>query len=204
MLDASDVLGGTLDPGLDSFGQFQAMLLGAVMARLPIAVVVSSPLRRAELTARAIAERVGLPVEIDERLIDRDYGAFSGRPRSELLHRWGSPDVAPQVETAEEVAQRATDALDDISDRTSGGSAVVISHEAVNRCVLSHLDTSLGGSAELEQGPGCINVLAGRRRYWAVLQVGIVPQAVSTAIDLGGPPSKAFVSGNSSLDWDAS
>jgi len=46
--------------------------------------IVSSPLGRATETARAIGERLSLPVELDERLLEVDVGQWSGRLRTEI------------------------------------------------------------------------------------------------------------------------
>ncbi len=78
---------GRSDPELDELGRRQAAALGAALASGrfgPIAAVVSSPLRRARQTADA----VGLPVRVDDRLIELDYGEWEGTPVA---------DVAPET-----------------------------------------------------------------------------------------------------------
>lgn len=78
---------GRSDPELDELGRRQAAALGAAIASGrfgPIAAVVSSPLRRARQTADA----VGLPVRVDDRLIELDYGEWEGTPVA---------DVAPET-----------------------------------------------------------------------------------------------------------
>jgi broad specificity phosphatase PhoE len=52
---------------------------------LVFAQVVSSDARRAEATARAIA--AGRPLRLDKRLRERSFGAWEGRPKSELRAR---------------------------------------------------------------------------------------------------------------------
>lgn len=68
--------------------QAQAMadLLHDLVAREPSPDwrIVASPLRRTRRTAAAISVRLGLPVEIDERLVEIDVGAWSGRLRDEV------------------------------------------------------------------------------------------------------------------------
>ena len=58
-----------------------------------LTTIVSSPLLRARETAEPIGLRTGIPVEIDERLIDRDYGTWAGRSKGEVIARWGSLDT---------------------------------------------------------------------------------------------------------------
>jgi broad specificity phosphatase PhoE len=66
------LLGSRLDPPLDPLGVRQAAALADALP--PPARVVSSPLRRARETAAAF----GLPVDLDERWIERNYGDLDG------------------------------------------------------------------------------------------------------------------------------
>jgi broad specificity phosphatase PhoE len=110
-LNAAGVLRGHLDPPLDAVGRFQALVLADVLAHQRLASIVSSPLLRARETAEPIGLRTGLPVEIDERLIDRDYGSWAGRSKEEVVARWGSVDNNPEIEPAQAVVDRAIAAL---------------------------------------------------------------------------------------------
>src|SRR5215210_6447011 len=84
--NASGLLLGRADPPLDEHGVGQAAALAAVVAGARR--VVCSPLRRAQETAAAL----GLPVEVDDRWIELDYGELDGRPIPEvpadLWARW--------------------------------------------------------------------------------------------------------------------
>jgi broad specificity phosphatase PhoE len=201
VLHSAGVLRGRLDPGLDSFGQFQAMLLGAVIGSLPPRLVVASPLGRAVATAQAVAGRAGLSVEVDKRLVDRDYGPWAGRPLGELLDRWGSLDEAPDVEATATVVDRATRVLEDISGRTTGGPMVVVAHEAVNRLVLADLDPSQGAAEDLQQETGCFNILERRGGAWSVLRIGTIPGGHFTPGELLQPQRGSPASLNPGAAW---
>ena len=98
--------------------------------------VVSSPLQRARETAKPIAAVFGLPVVIDERLIEAG-NVFEGERaledgawraprnwqhlRNPLEPSWGEPYA--------EVAARMIAAVNDIRDRVCGHEAVVVSHQ---------------------------------------------------------------------------
>lgn len=56
--------------GLSELGIAQAKLAADYLAQRPIGHLVSSPLERAQQTAAPLAERAGLSVAIDERLIE--------------------------------------------------------------------------------------------------------------------------------------
>lgn len=64
---------------LDEQGQAQAQALVERLARLPLAAVVSSPLRRCRDTVAPLARACGLQVSLDERLVEVDYGEWTGR-----------------------------------------------------------------------------------------------------------------------------
>ena len=70
------------DVPLSETGCSQAQALGRWMADLPDeqrpTAVLSSPFTRALTTAQLAAEPLGLKVRIDERLRERDFGAFDG------------------------------------------------------------------------------------------------------------------------------
>ena len=102
-----------------------------------VARVVSSPLERARQTAAPIAARLGLPVLVDERLIESD-NVFEGRSvgvgdgalrsprawwhlRNPFLPSWGEPylQVALRMHAAAEVAREAA----------RGREAVLVSHQ---------------------------------------------------------------------------
>jgi broad specificity phosphatase PhoE len=60
------------DPHLSEEGVAQAQRLPEALKRFPITRLVSSPQIRAVQTAQPVADALGLPVEIDERLAEYD------------------------------------------------------------------------------------------------------------------------------------
>ncbi len=72
------LLGRRLDPGLDELGRRQAVALSGAIGRADR--VIASPLRR----TRETAEALGLPVEIDERWVEIDYGSYDGMPLADV------------------------------------------------------------------------------------------------------------------------
>lgn len=77
--------GRTPGVGLDEHGAAQAAGLPARLDGLPLAAVVTSTLRRCEDTLRPLrTARPALPVHTDERLLECDYGRWTGRKLAEL------------------------------------------------------------------------------------------------------------------------
>ncbi len=74
--NATGLLQGRVDNQLDELGHRQARAIATGLGVLREPRVVSSPLVRARQTAEAL----GLPVEIDPRFIELDYGALDEVP----------------------------------------------------------------------------------------------------------------------------
>ena len=72
---------GRTDLPLTEEGLHQAQLLAQDAVGKGIDVILASPMLRARQTAQAVAQVLGLPVEIDDRLIEQDYGACEGVDR---------------------------------------------------------------------------------------------------------------------------
>jgi broad specificity phosphatase PhoE len=173
-LNAAGLLRGRLDPPLTSKGQMQAEALADALEGENIRLIVASPLQRAVATACVLAERVGIPVEIDERFNDRDYGAWAGITRDEVEARWGSVDNAPGVEPADAVLERVLQGFRDATVKLGDGVGQIVSHDAINRPLLVALEASLAGHV-IPQETGCYNVLRSSGDTWNVVSVNNVP-----------------------------
>ncbi len=94
--NAHGLLLGRLDAPLTERGRVQAQSLAASVAGA--VRLISSPLERAVDTAEALG--TGLPVEIDERWVEVDYGELDGQPLdavpSDVWARWRKdPEFRP-------------------------------------------------------------------------------------------------------------
>ena len=175
-LNAAGVLRGRLDPELNMAGLQEAEALGKVLAHEDVQLIVASPLRRAVATARAVAVRAGLEVELDPRFIDRDYGPWAGHSREEVNQQWGSVDNAPDVEGVTQVKVRAMEAMEQTARRIdSGAAAVIVSHDAIIQILLVSIAPELDRIAPLPQETGSYNVLERDAQGWTVLSIANVP-----------------------------
>ncbi|MEQ8839342.1 MAG: histidine phosphatase family protein [Acidimicrobiales bacterium] len=126
--NASGELLGRRDPGLDDLGERQAAAIGRML--VGIDRVVSSPLARCRETAAAF----GLPVEIDERLIELDYGRLEGTPVADVpADTWAAwrADTAWRPEGGEsldDLAARVWPALDELIHEATERDIVVVTH----------------------------------------------------------------------------
>lgn len=127
---------------LTEVGRQMARRLGQHPALDGVETVLSSPARRAFQTAEAIAERLGVPVAMDERLRELPFGQWERRLPSAVsvdLHRRWERDPAlfapPGGETGLEVMARAVAAVRDAA--LSAPRVAVVTHKAPVRLVLS-------------------------------------------------------------------
>jgi broad specificity phosphatase PhoE len=92
--------------------------------------VVCSPLRRARETAAAL----GLPVTVDERWVELDYGELDGRPitdvPADLWTRWRADvDFAPPGgESLAALGVRVRAACEELAAEAAEADVVVVSH----------------------------------------------------------------------------
>ena len=174
-LNAVGVLRGRIDTPLDEVGRREALLLAAVFDGVSLAGVVSSPLTRAVDTAGPIAAARGLAVDVDDDLVDRDYGRWAGTSHADALAAFGSLDALPGIEPPDSFVQRVTGAVVRAADRAASSPIVVVAHDAVNRQVLASLVPSLGPPPGIPQRTGCWNELQRDGDQWSARVVDAVP-----------------------------
>ena len=134
--NAGGLLLGRADPDLDIVGARQAAALGGACSGFDVARIVTSPLGRCGQTAAAIAAaaRAAVPIEIDERWVELDYGRLDGRPIAEVpaatWEAWRS-DVTwrpPGGESLAALGSRVRQACEALVDEAAERDVVVVSH----------------------------------------------------------------------------
>lgn len=134
---------GWADPPLSPIGASQAEAALPALAGDGFEGVISSDLARAKSTAAILARRLGLSVEVDASLRERDVGAWSGLTVSEIEQRWPGGMTAwrarrllrpPGGESDEQLAARALTAVHRLSARPERA-LLVVTHGGVVRLV---------------------------------------------------------------------
>ena len=83
--NAKDVVSGITDISLSPAGIAQAQALAEQCAAVgDITRIIASPMKRAQMTAGIVAQRLGLPVQTDERLREWDYGSYEEKPEKSV------------------------------------------------------------------------------------------------------------------------
>lgn len=122
---------GWLPGRLSARGRALARELGDRRRGEGFAAVVSSDLRRAVETVEVAFEGSDLPVLLDWRLRECDFGELNGRPAAEVHGAVAGIDERfPAGETWREAVERCTGSLVDIEARWAGGRVLVIGHMA--------------------------------------------------------------------------
>lgn len=161
---------GVTDVPLDDAGRRAAGHLSERLAAWDFALVLSSPRARARETA-ALAG-FGARIEVDEDLVEFDYGAYEGRTTPEIRKErpgWSVwDDGAPGGETAAAVGVRA----DRVIERAlaPGGDVAMFAHGHLLRVLGARwigLDAAYGGHLGLDTGAVCeLSYERERRAIW--------------------------------------
>lgn len=139
---------GQLDIDLNEHGLAQASTAAAVLAARRPDLIVSSDQSRAASTARPLSLLCGLPVALDKRLRERDFGPWQGLLPSEIEQRWPreyehwqqtGESVVPGIEGVDDLAMRAAAAFADAAEQVGGGTAVLVTHGGAAKAGTAHL-----------------------------------------------------------------
>ncbi len=164
------------DVPLTEVGHAQAHArAGWVASRYRPVRIFSSPYARAHQTARIIADRLSLPVAIEDDLREQSYGELAGRPYGAVLECGYDPAAywswcPPGGETLVEVAARAGAALDRVAVAAPGDDVVVVSHGGVMMALWRHV-TGEWRTGKVARNAGVVVVEHDAGRYLGALAV---------------------------------
>ena len=139
---------GHADPPLNESGRAQAAALARELAGVELAVVYSSPLRRALETAEVVAAEHGLELVAVDALREVDVGSWEGLTRAEVearfpeqLARWLDYDQGWQDgESYEEMGRRVVPALLGLAAAHPGKRILAVTHGGPIRAAFALAD----------------------------------------------------------------
>ncbi|MDO5034312.1 MAG: histidine phosphatase family protein [Actinomycetaceae bacterium] len=161
---------GQIDIPLNEEGRAQARAMGPVVAALEPTLVVVSDLSRAVDTAAEIVRHVDVPLVLDERIRERDFGVFEGMSRDEMVAQhpnwfdeWRTTGdcTSAGVETRVAVGERFAEA---VLEHVAGepGTYVFVSHgSAITQAMTQLLGLSPDSWAGLRGPDNC---------HWSILE----------------------------------
>lgn len=132
---------GATDIELTQKGHDQAVEAGKKILEMGIKadMILSSPLVRASETARHISEVTGIPMRIEPRLMEQNFGRYESTPRDGAEFHEAKKDMASRFGTGEsmlQMAQRIYNLLDDI--KAGDKEYILVAHNGLVRIVESY------------------------------------------------------------------
>lgn len=161
--NSKGVLAGRVEPVLLSpLGSRQAEALQSILKDFSPSRIFSSPLLRCRETAQLAKGSLSIEIELDERLIEMDYGTYSGKRLKHLmlLPSWKriqkSPEafVFPKGESFLSASQRVSAFLGALW-KIAPGRYAIVSHGDITRMMVNTLlGRSFAAFQELRISPG--------------------------------------------------
>jgi broad specificity phosphatase PhoE len=144
-------LNGRMSSPLTATGRLQLRRVPRKICAFKPDRILTSPLERTLVLAERAARLCGCPLEIDERIIELDFGDAEGLTFEEIAEagftfnfRSVDDPVAPGGESRADIGRRSAEVCDELTE--AGGRYVVVTHGGVFRSSLVHL-LGLGSEA---------------------------------------------------------
>ena len=132
---------GAMDIALTEMGHQQAIDTGILIKEKKIQFdeILSSPLIRASETARHISEITGIPMRIEPRLIEQNFGKYESTARDGVEFQLAKQRFLDRYGTGESMmrlGQRIYNLLDDI--RQEKKTYLLVAHNGIARVIQSY------------------------------------------------------------------
>ena len=157
------------DIHLTEEGHAQAEVVAERLAGVPLKAVYSSPIDRTMQTARPIATKQGLRVQVRRNLTELEFGRWTDKSfktlrRTKLwpvIQRWPSGARFPDGESFLEVQQRAVQEVEVLRAKHPRQAVCCVSHADVIKLTVAHyLGMHLDMFQRIEIGPASVTVIA--------------------------------------------
>lgn len=132
---------GISDVPLNENGRYQADVLASQLKNEEIDIIIASPLKRAQETAKIVASKLNKEVMTDNRLHEIDFGIFEGKPGKNEMFCQVKKNHAmsyPQGEKLFQVVQRVYNFLDEIRMKYQNQNVLVVCHGGILRVIHSY------------------------------------------------------------------
>lgn len=134
---------GATDIELTELGHQQATELGQIIlaSNLSIDEILYSPLVRASETARHISEVTGIPMRMEPRLKEQNFGKYESTARDGVEFKKAKESFINHFEGGEsmlELAQRIYNLLDELKAENGQKTYLLVAHNGISRVVNSY------------------------------------------------------------------
>ena len=136
--NARNLSQGNVDIPLNDVGRAQARNASDLLLHRGIRSIVASPLSRAHDTARVTAERLGVPVILDDGLREVAFGIQEGQPMGPWFDGWVAGHATPEgAEAFADLRARAVQAVNRALQREAP--VLVVAHGALFRALRAEM-----------------------------------------------------------------
>lgn len=134
------IVQGVIEANLNENGINQALKLKKDIDKIDIDLLIVSPLIRTRQTADIIINNRNIKTIYDDRIIERYAGDLEGKKDKyyDSIKAWDynlNTDLGYNIEKIKDLLKRAKDFLDDLKNKYSDKSILIVSHEAVIRAI---------------------------------------------------------------------
>jgi probable phosphomutase (TIGR03848 family) len=153
---------------LNGEGREQADALVVRLCHIPVRAIYSSPLERAQETARPLAAHLGMDIQVSEKISEFDFGEWTGMRLDHLtslplwrqFNSFRSGTRAPGGELIMEVQARIVAELDRLRNLHDGQTIAIFSHADVIKYALAYYaGIPLDLACRIELYPASVSVL---------------------------------------------
>lgn len=140
-MNKANLVCGVTDVPLNETGRQQAELLAEKLRSENIDLIISSPLKRAIQTSRIVAEHCNIPIEIDNRLIEQNYGIYEGVDRQNpdfLSNKRNFAFKYPGGESMMQVAARVYPLIEELKEKYPDKNILLLCHGGVCRVLKTY------------------------------------------------------------------
>lgn len=139
--NAQNKVCGITDVELTEKGIEQAKKLADTVQDHSIDIILSSPLKRAVETSKIVADKNNIPLQIEELLIEQNYGIYEGADRkndSFLANKRNFAYRYPEGESMMQVAYRIYGLIEKLKEQYNDKNILIISHGGVCRIIRTY------------------------------------------------------------------
>lgn len=133
---------GSVDIPLDEDGIQMAIKIGNRLSDTPWITIFTSPLQRAQQTAKIIARQNGMKtIIIDERLQEIGEGKKAGTTEEERIEKWGIgwQNTPLDIEPEQQVIDRIEAFVDEIKENYPNEKVLIVSHGSLIQKMVAQL-----------------------------------------------------------------
>jgi len=165
--NAAGKLQGRTDIPLNNKGKLQSQQCGEYLMDSEWDLIITSPLKRAKLTAEIINEKVKtLLVEMEE-FVERSFGDAEGMTKLECTEKF--PDkIYPNQEETEAFHKRVMSGIEKINESHKGKKVLLVAHGAVINAILTNLSNGEIGSGKTRLENTCISNINFIQDRWKI------------------------------------